>query len=74
MNTIDLQPDDIVVEIGPGQGALTAYLLESGAEIHAIEYDKDLIPLLEDKFSEFSNFISIMLMRWNLIIHQLQAG
>ena len=40
-------PGDRVLEIGPGQGALTAVLLERGALLTAIEKDAELIPLIE---------------------------
>jgi len=36
------QPDDIVVEIGPGRGALTAHLIGKVAELHLLELDRDL--------------------------------
>ncbi|HNU06691.1 MAG TPA: rRNA adenine N-6-methyltransferase family protein, partial [Pyrinomonadaceae bacterium] len=35
-----------VVEIGPGRGALTSELLARGAEVTAIEIDRDLVPEL----------------------------
>lgn len=35
----DVQPDDLVVEIGPGPGALTERLLETGCEVIAVEKD-----------------------------------
>jgi len=38
-----------VLEIGPGQGALTAVLAESGARVTAIEKDRDLAPLVEQR-------------------------
>lgn len=44
--------DDTVLEIGPGKGALTQKLLEAGATVFAIEKDRDLISLLEEKFSK----------------------
>lgn len=40
-----------VLEIGPGEGALTAVLLERGAHVTAIEKDSRLIPLLKEKFA-----------------------
>jgi 16S rRNA (adenine1518-N6/adenine1519-N6)-dimethyltransferase len=40
--TINTHPEDNVVEIGPGQGALTDALFESGCAIKAIEIDRDL--------------------------------
>ena len=45
-----------IIEIGPGRGALTSALLERGARVIAIELDKNLIPLLQERFSNNSNF------------------
>ena len=47
--------DDVLVEIGPGQAALTRPLQESGAELHLIELDRDLVARLEKQFSGCSN-------------------
>ncbi len=42
------QPGDRLVEIGPGQGAITFPLLRKHGELTAIEFDRDLItPLME---------------------------
>lgn len=41
-----------VVEIGAGTGSLTAHLLSITPVVHAIERDRDLIPLLKEQFSE----------------------
>jgi len=43
-----LERDDVVLEIGPGQGVLTRYLAERVARVHAIEIDRDLEPSLRD--------------------------
>jgi 16S rRNA (adenine1518-N6/adenine1519-N6)-dimethyltransferase len=43
---------DTVLEIGPGKGALTEKLLETGAKIIAVEKDDRLIEFLEEKFAE----------------------
>lgn len=43
--------NDTILEIGPGKGALTKKLLDTGAKVIAIEKDRDLIPFLEEKFS-----------------------
>ena len=42
----ELGPDDIVLEIGPGQGVLTRYLAERVRRVHAIEIDQALEPAL----------------------------
>lgn len=44
---------DTVVEIGPGKGALTKVLLETGATVIAFEKDHRLIELLEETFAEY---------------------
>jgi 16S rRNA (adenine1518-N6/adenine1519-N6)-dimethyltransferase len=47
---------DIVLEIGPGKGALTKKLLEKAGTVIAIEKDRDLFEILKDKFqSEIKN-------------------
>jgi 16S rRNA (adenine1518-N6/adenine1519-N6)-dimethyltransferase len=46
-----IEPNEIVLEIGPGKGALTKKLLESGAKVIAIEKDRELIPYLGEKFA-----------------------
>lgn len=51
----DLSQDDIVVEIGPGVGALTSQLADSGAQIVAVEIDDQLIPLLHALFQHEPN-------------------
>jgi 16S rRNA (adenine1518-N6/adenine1519-N6)-dimethyltransferase len=43
----DLQPDDVVLEIGPGEGVLTRYLAQRVAHVHAVEIDASLEPHLE---------------------------
>ena len=42
----DLQPGDVVLEVGPGQGVLTRYLAARVAHVHAVELDRSLEPHL----------------------------
>jgi 16S rRNA (adenine1518-N6/adenine1519-N6)-dimethyltransferase len=42
----ELEPDDVVLEIGPGLGALTRHLAERVAHVHAVELDRSLGPHL----------------------------
>ncbi len=44
-------PHDLMVEIGPGQGAMTRLLLESLDRLQVVEIDRDLVALLQKKFS-----------------------
>lgn len=50
------RPDDRLVEIGPGQGALTAPLLEGCEQLQVIELDRDLIPTLLAQFAKYPQF------------------
>jgi 16S rRNA (adenine1518-N6/adenine1519-N6)-dimethyltransferase len=45
-------PGELVLEIGPGKGVLTQELLTSGARVVAVEKDRELIPVLEERFAE----------------------
>ena len=56
LRSIRAKPEDRLLEIGPGQGALTAGLLNSGAQLDVVELDKDLIPILNQQFAGKSNF------------------
>jgi 16S rRNA (adenine1518-N6/adenine1519-N6)-dimethyltransferase len=44
----DLGPDDVVLEIGPGEGVLTRYLAARVERVHAVEIDESLAPRLAD--------------------------
>ncbi len=45
------QADDLMVEIGPGQGAMTKLLLEQLKHLQVVELDRDLVVLLKKQFS-----------------------
>jgi len=44
----ELRPDDVVLEIGPGEGVLTRYLAAHVKHVHAVEIDESLAPRLAD--------------------------
>ncbi|XP_062224255.1 ribosomal RNA small subunit methyltransferase, chloroplastic [Phragmites australis] len=45
-----VEEGDVVLEIGPGTGSLTAALLEAGATVFAVEKDKHMATLVKDRF------------------------
>ncbi|HEY3288867.1 MAG TPA: 16S rRNA (adenine(1518)-N(6)/adenine(1519)-N(6))-dimethyltransferase RsmA [Anaerolineae bacterium] len=51
----NIKPDDIVIEIGPGIGALTKHLAQSAHKVIAIEIDQNLIPILQQELAEAPN-------------------
>ena len=48
-------PDDEVLEVGPGFGALTSRLLDAGAKVTAIEFDHRIAAYLREKFNGNEN-------------------
>jgi 16S rRNA (adenine1518-N6/adenine1519-N6)-dimethyltransferase len=50
IRAIDPQPDDAMVEIGPGLGAMTRLLLQPLKQLHVIELDRDLVLRLQKTF------------------------
>lgn len=51
IRVIDPQPDDAMVEIGPGLAAMTRLLLESLRQLHVVELDRDLVARLKKIFA-----------------------
>jgi 16S rRNA (adenine1518-N6/adenine1519-N6)-dimethyltransferase len=50
-----LDPDDVVLEVGPGLGVLTEYLADRVARVHAVELDRSLEPHLGERLSGRKN-------------------
>ncbi|MBS3803976.1 MAG: 16S rRNA (adenine(1518)-N(6)/adenine(1519)-N(6))-dimethyltransferase RsmA [Oleiphilaceae bacterium] len=63
VRSISPKPDDAMVEIGPGLGALTEEILNTNPRLDVIELDRDLVPVLRTKFFNYPN----------LKIHQADA-
>lgn len=55
IDAADIGEDDLVIEIGPGIGVLTAEAAQLAKKVIAIEIDKNLIPILKDTLGEFDN-------------------
>ena len=51
----DLSEKDLVIEIGPGIGVLTAEAAQQAAKVIAIEIDSKLIPILGETLAEYDN-------------------
>lgn len=47
--------DDVIVEIGPGQGAITDALARLAGHLHAVELDRDLVARLRRKYTDHPN-------------------
>lgn len=50
-----VQKNDTIIEIGPGLGTLTTILAEKAQKVIAIELDKKMVAILEDRFKLYNN-------------------
>lgn len=74
VNAANLQPKDIVLEIGPGVGAITSILLTHKIKLITIEVDKRLAELLTTKLKTYNNFtlynIDALRVDWDKILFE----
>lgn len=56
VNASNITKEDLVIEIGPGLGTLTEYLLENAGKVVAIELDQRMIKILNERFFMYNNF------------------
>lgn len=56
-DTVDTCPDIPVLEIGPGMGVLTQYLVTKPREVKAVEIDRESVAYLREKFPKLQNNI-----------------
>jgi 16S rRNA (adenine1518-N6/adenine1519-N6)-dimethyltransferase len=68
LRAINPLPGDHLVEIGPGQGALTYPLLQRCKDLIAIELDRDLVPVLQRESKRYGNLevINADILEFNL--------
>lgn len=52
---LNVQPDDVVVEIGAGMGTLTQVLAENGCQVYSMEVDRRLQPYLSERLEAYPN-------------------
>ena len=63
-----LGPEDDVVEVGAGLGALTDRLRQGARRVFAVEIDRSFMPVLEERFGEVEN---VVLFRGDILNHAL---
>lgn len=56
VESANVTKEDLIIEIGPGLGNLTEFLLEKAGKVIAIELDDRMINILNDRFSLYKNF------------------
>lgn len=66
VNSLEIKPDDIVLEIGPGQGVLTKYISEITKNFIAVELDKSIYEKLTLEYEGRINLIHKDFLKINL--------
>ena len=56
-DTVDACPDIPILEIGPGMGVLTQYLVEKSREVKAVEIDRESVAFLRENFPKLRDNI-----------------
>ncbi len=68
----EIKKYDIVLEIGPGKGALTEKLLEKAGNVIAIEKDKDLLEILQEKFKKEIENKKLILLNEDVLNYEIK--
>lgn len=55
VNGAQIEKEDLVIEIGPGLGTMTALLVEKAKKVICIELDRKMIKILNDRFIAYDN-------------------
>lgn len=56
VESAEISKNDLIIEIGPGFGTLTKYLVEKAGKVICIELDNKMISILNERFSLYQNF------------------
>lgn len=56
IKSAEISKNDLIIEIGPGLGTLTSKLVEKAGKVIAIELDKKMLQILNDRFALYENF------------------
>lgn len=68
----EIKKEDIILEIGPGKGALTERLLENSDHVIAIEKDRELFAFLQEKFKEEIMSKKLLLLEEDILLFSVK--
>jgi 16S rRNA (adenine1518-N6/adenine1519-N6)-dimethyltransferase len=63
----EIKSEDVILEIGPGRGALTKQLLGSSGQVLAVEKDRELVEFLREKFKKEIEEKKLILVEGNIL-------
>ena len=74
-DALEAGPNDVVLEVGPGMGGLTAPLLERAGRVIAVEKDRELIPVLKARFPTLTLIEADALeLDWHALTRRYDSG
>lgn len=65
VNTLDVNENDNVLEIGSGLGSLSYFLVNSKAKITLIDVDENMVNILKDKFKD-ANILRVNILKYDI--------
>jgi len=67
VSVAELNPEDVVLEIGPGIGTLTQQLAKEAKKVIAVEKDREMITILKETLKDFKNIeiVNADILKWN---------
>ena len=69
INAADIKPDEVILEVGPGLGALTKELAKKAKKVIAVEKDRKMVEILKETLKGFEN---IEIVRGDILKLKLQ--
>ena len=69
INAADIKPDEVILEVGPGLGALTEELAKKAKKVIAVEKDRKMVEILKETLKGFEN---IEIVRGDILKLKLQ--
>lgn len=70
----EIKSDDVILEIGPGKGALTEKLLEKSEIVVAVEKDRELFEFLKEKFAPQIKSGSLILLNEDILEFKMKRN
>jgi 16S rRNA (adenine1518-N6/adenine1519-N6)-dimethyltransferase len=59
LNAADIQPTDVILEVGTGMGSLTARMAEKAAAVVTVEIDERMYALASEELTDYSNVLML---------------
>ncbi|MBC7854431.1 MAG: ribosomal RNA small subunit methyltransferase A [Pirellulaceae bacterium] len=59
LNAADIQPTDVILEVGTGMGSLTARMAEKAAAVVTVEIDERMYALASEELTDYSNILML---------------